>query len=62
VTTANFELGKLAPYARTVTDLRSPIEAAGVEFIPENGTRRPGIDCGIGPTHLRAFRIRADAN
>ncbi|MFD1986804.1 multiprotein-bridging factor 1 family protein [Mesorhizobium newzealandense] len=36
-TIANFEAGKRAPYDRTLLDLRQALEAAGVEFIPENG-------------------------
>ncbi|GAB4063953.1 helix-turn-helix transcriptional regulator [Ancylobacter sonchi] len=36
-TIANFELGKRTPYDRTLTDLRTALEAAGIEFIPENG-------------------------
>ncbi|RUX21785.1 XRE family transcriptional regulator [Mesorhizobium sp. M2A.F.Ca.ET.037.01.1.1] len=36
-TIANFEAGKRAPYDRTLEDMRRALEAAGVEFIPENG-------------------------
>jgi transcriptional regulator with XRE-family HTH domain len=36
-TIANFEVGKRRPYDRTLDDLRGALEAAGVEFIPENG-------------------------
>jgi transcriptional regulator with XRE-family HTH domain len=39
-TIANFELGKRAPYARTLDDLCAALEAAGVEFT--NGDR-PGV-------------------
>lgn len=41
-TIANFEAGKREPYARTLEDLRRALEAAGVEFIPENGGG-PGV-------------------
>lgn len=34
---ADFEAGKRQPYDRTLDDIRSALEAAGVEFIPENG-------------------------
>jgi transcriptional regulator with XRE-family HTH domain len=36
-TIANFELGKRAPYERTLDELRAALESAGVEFIAENG-------------------------
>jgi transcriptional regulator with XRE-family HTH domain len=36
-TVANFEAGKRSPYDRTLQEMRSALEAAGVEFIPENG-------------------------
>lgn len=36
-TIANFESGMRTPYDRTLLDLRDALEAAGVEFIPENG-------------------------
>lgn len=36
-TIANFETGKRMPYERTLDDLREALEAAGIEFIPENG-------------------------
>lgn len=36
-TIANFELGKRTPYDRTLGDLRQSLEAAGVQFIAENG-------------------------
>jgi transcriptional regulator with XRE-family HTH domain len=39
-TIANFELGKRAPYARTLKDIRGALEKAGVEFT--NGDR-PGV-------------------
>ena len=36
-TIANFEANRRAPYDRTLSDLRDTLEAAGIEFIPENG-------------------------
>ena len=36
-TVATFEAGKRTPYERTLEDLVAALEAAGVEFIPENG-------------------------
>lgn len=41
-TLAEFENGRREPYARTLDDMRSALEAAGVEFIPENGSG-PGV-------------------
>jgi transcriptional regulator with XRE-family HTH domain len=47
-TLADFEAGKRTPYDRTLADVRSALEAAGVEFIAENGggagvrLRKPG--------------------
>lgn len=48
-TLADFEAGKRIPYDRTLSDIRRALEAAGLEFIPENGG-------GVG---IR-FRERAD--
>lgn len=36
-TIANFEAGKREPYERTLADIQTALEAAGVQFIPENG-------------------------
>lgn len=36
-TIAAFELGQRQPYARTIAAIRTALEAAGVEFIDENG-------------------------
>lgn len=36
-TLAEFEAGRRVPYARTLEDVRSVLEEAGVEFIAENG-------------------------
>ena len=36
-TIADFERGLRRPYRRTIAALRQALEAAGVEFIPENG-------------------------
>lgn len=36
-TIADFELEARVPYPRTLDALQSALEAAGVEFIPENG-------------------------
>jgi transcriptional regulator with XRE-family HTH domain len=36
-TLADFERGNRTPYDRTLADIRGALEAAGVEFIPENG-------------------------
>lgn len=36
-TIAAFELGERQPYARTIEAIRTTLEAAGIEFIPENG-------------------------
>lgn len=41
-TIANFELGKRAPYPRTVDDLGAALESAGVIFVDENG-EGPGV-------------------
>jgi transcriptional regulator with XRE-family HTH domain len=35
-TLADFEGGKRQPYPRTLAAIRAALEAAGVEFIPEN--------------------------
>ena len=36
-TLADFEAGKRTPYDRTLADIRGALEAAGVQFISENG-------------------------
>ncbi len=36
-TLARFELGEGTPQRRTLAAIRTALEAAGVEFIPENG-------------------------
>ena len=36
-TVAAFELGQRKPYESTLGKLRAALEAAGVEFLPENG-------------------------
>lgn len=36
-TLADFEAGKRTPYDRTLADIRKAFEAAGIQFIPENG-------------------------
>jgi transcriptional regulator with XRE-family HTH domain len=41
-TIADFERGVRKPYPRTLEDVRSAIENAGVEFIDENGGG-PGV-------------------
>ncbi|RTL88100.1 MAG: XRE family transcriptional regulator [Hyphomicrobiales bacterium] len=39
---ADFEAGKRQPYGRTLQDIRSALEAAGVIFVEENG-EGPGV-------------------
>jgi DNA-binding XRE family transcriptional regulator len=41
-TIADFEVGKRAPYTRTLLDIRRALEGAGVIFIAENGDG-PGV-------------------
>ena len=36
-TLADFEVGKRVPYERTLIDIERALEAAGIEFIAENG-------------------------
>ncbi len=36
-TLVDFERGARTPYERTLTDVQSALEVAGIEFIPENG-------------------------
>ncbi len=36
-TLADFERGNRTPYDRTLVDIRAALEAAGVEFIAQNG-------------------------
>lgn len=59
-TLADFERGKRTPYDRTLADIRVALEAAGVEFIPENGggagvrwrDRAIAVDEGKSPDEL----------
>ena len=37
MTLADFETGKRQPYDRTLADIIRAFEAAGLEFIPQNG-------------------------
>jgi transcriptional regulator with XRE-family HTH domain len=37
VTLSDFEIGKRSPHPRTLAAIRAALEAAGVEFIAENG-------------------------
>ncbi len=41
-TVRDFEKGRRTPFANNLAALRSALEAAGVEFIPENGGG-PGV-------------------
>ena len=41
-TLAEFEAGKRTPYERTLADIQTTLESAGVEFIAENGGG-PGV-------------------
>ena len=41
-TIADFERGARQPYPRTLADIRTALESAGVEFIAENGGG-PGV-------------------
>jgi transcriptional regulator with XRE-family HTH domain len=41
-TLADFEAGKRRPYPRTLEAIRAALEAAGIEFIAENGGG-PGV-------------------
>jgi transcriptional regulator with XRE-family HTH domain len=36
-TLADFETGRRQPHPRTIAAIRTALESAGVEFIPENG-------------------------
>ena len=42
-TLAHFEVGKRAPYARTLADVRRTLEAAGVIFISGDDVGGPGV-------------------
>lgn len=46
-TLTDFEGGKRQPYPRTLAAIRAALEAAGVEFIPENGGG-PGVRLKAG--------------
>lgn len=50
-TIADFETGRRQPYPRTLEAIRAALEAAGVEFIAENGGG-PGVRLRKGyPVH-----------
>ncbi|WP_431284951.1 helix-turn-helix domain-containing protein [Humitalea sp. 24SJ18S-53] len=53
-TVARFELGEGAPQQRTIAAIRGALEAAGVEFIKENGG-------GPGVRLLKAGAVPAEA-
>jgi len=38
-TVVDFERGARAPYTKTLAAIRRALEAAGVEFLPDNGVR-----------------------
>jgi transcriptional regulator with XRE-family HTH domain len=42
-TLADFEAEKRTPYNRTLADIRSALEVAGVEFLSEGGDGGPGV-------------------
>jgi len=46
-TLANFEAEKSTPYERTLRDIKSSLEAAGVVFIEQNGDG-PGVRLKAG--------------
>jgi transcriptional regulator with XRE-family HTH domain len=48
-TLTDFEAGKRQPYPRTLAAIRAALEAAGVEFIQENGGG-PGVRLRKGAT------------
>lgn len=48
-TIANFERGARAPFDRTLRDIRTALETAGVIFIDENG-QGPGVRLRKEPT------------
>ncbi|MGY0790969.1 helix-turn-helix domain-containing protein [Azospirillum argentinense] len=41
-TLADFEAGKRSPYQRTLADIQTALEAAGIQFIPQD-TAGPGV-------------------
>lgn len=53
-TLTDFEGGKRSPHPRTLAAIRSALEQAGVEFIPENGG-------GVGVRFIRTALERAAA-
>jgi hypothetical protein len=56
-TLAEFEAGKRVPYDRTLVDIRKALEAAGIEFIPENGGG-PGVRLRQPLSSLNADKLR----
>lgn len=58
-TIANFEADRRTPYDRTLADLRSALEAAGIEFIAENGGG-PGVRLKKGGKSVQTASIPID--
>ena len=58
-TLADFEAEKRTPYNRTLVDIRSALEAAGVEFLSENGGGGPGVRLRKGFASAAAAPARA---
>ena len=50
-TLADFEVGRRQPHSRTIEAIRTALEAAGVEFIEENGGG-PGVRLRISEVGL----------
>ena len=47
-TLTDFEAGKRRPYRRTLAAIRDALEAAGIEFIEQNGGG-PGVRLRLAP-------------
>jgi transcriptional regulator with XRE-family HTH domain len=66
-TLADFEVGRRQPHPRTVEAIRTTLEAAGVEFIPENGggagvrLRKAG-GAGTPPGFVATIKAAPDAS
>ena len=57
---ADFEAGKRQPYDRTLVDIRRSLEAAGVEFIAENGGG-PGVRLKKTAKGIEEITLEIDA-